>query len=128
MQHFITKNGIAEKSFKFMQILLRYFFSSSSSSSRRNSFKKFPFLIIYQKKVFYVDYGTVSEIPKGDVRFLAKEFAKLPSFAHRGCLENLIPKHGSWTIETLKQFASMMEPYRYGGITATVTAINAGVS
>lgn len=71
-----------------------------------------------------MDYGTVAEVAKTDLRFLAKEFAVLPAFGRRGILDNIKPTFGTWTINTMHFFASLMKLYRYDMISGTITNIN----
>ncbi|XP_055643324.1 tudor domain-containing protein 5-like [Toxorhynchites rutilus septentrionalis] len=48
-------------------------------------------------KVFYIDYGTVSEVELKDIKFLAKCFAQLPAQAMRASLAYVKPAAHRWT-------------------------------
>lgn len=58
-----------------------------------------------------------------DLRFLAKEFSKLPAFARRGVLDMVKPTFGTWTIEALHFFEKITKFYQYNLICATITNI-----
>lgn len=80
--------------------------------------------IFFISKIFFLDYGTVAEVTHESLRFLAKEFAKLPAFARRGVLDMVKPTFGSWTIEALIFFEYVMKFHQYELICATITNIN----
>lgn len=78
--------------------------------------------------MFYVDYGTVAEVAKKNVRFLAKNFSKQPCYALRGCLDRVKPNDGIWSIEAMNEFEKRLHEFFSIAILAKVTAINAAVS
>lgn len=79
-------------------------------------------------QVFYVDFGTVGEIFKRDVRFLGKQFAKHPAFAMRGCLDHIRPNDGIWTLEAMVAFNEHVQKFSEVGVLAKVTNVNSPVS
>lgn len=78
-------------------------------------------------QIFYVDYGTVAEVPKKDVRFLHKRYSTDPIFAHRGCLDKCKPNNGIWTFEAMNAFTQRLIEHYDKPIMAKVTNINAQV-
>ncbi|GAB0093215.1 hypothetical protein DMENIID0001_082910 [Sergentomyia squamirostris] len=59
-------------------------------------------------KVFYVDFGTVSTISTGDLRFLHKNFLRHHQFCHRGSLAGLLPEGESWSCESTIAFLKLV--------------------
>lgn len=70
--------------------------------------------------MFFVDYGTVSEVRNVDLFYLHKKFAKRSMQAIRCCLDKIQPKDGLWTIDALKCMQDFVGHNLYG----TVTAVN----
>lgn len=72
-----------------------------------------------------MDYGTVSEIPIKNLRYLHNDFKTYAAFAYRGCLDKIQPNKGLWSLESLQFFDYVMKEYQYTStITAKITAIN----
>lgn len=84
--------------------------------------------ILSGNQVFYVDYGTVGEVFKKDVRFLHKNFSNRPALAFRGCLDRVRPNDGLWTFEAMDAFNVRLEQFANVPILAKITAVNAPVS
>lgn len=80
------------------------------------------------QKVFYVDYGTVSEAYKKDTRFLDIRFAAEPAFALRGCMDRVRPNDGIWTLKAMDDFLERLKDYFTVPILAKVTLLNLPVS
>lgn len=74
--------------------------------------------------MFYVDYGTVDEVKKENIRFLCKRFSRDPIYAHRGCLDRCKPNHGIWTLESMNAFANHVIAFSSIPIMARVTNVN----
>lgn len=74
--------------------------------------------------MFYVDYGTVSETYKKDVRFLDKQFATQPAYALRGCLDRVRPNDGIWTYEAMLEFLDRLKDFFLVEILGKVTLLN----
>nr|XP_036213493.1 uncharacterized protein LOC106617835 [Bactrocera oleae] len=55
-------------------------------------------------KVFFVDYGTVSNVPVSKIKFLLTSFARLPKQAIRGSLSHICPKNYHWSPESIQYF------------------------
>lgn len=75
-----------------------------------------------------MDYGTVSEIPKENVRFLYKEYSKYPAYAHRGCLDKCKPIYGIWTMQAMDEFIERVKQFYEVAVLANVTHLNLPVS
>ncbi|XP_011192994.1 uncharacterized protein LOC105218853 isoform X2 [Zeugodacus cucurbitae] len=68
-------------------------------------------------KVFFVDYGTVSNVPISKIKFLLNSFARLPMQAIRGSLSHICPKNYHWSPESIQYFLSLSsELMLYGQI------------
>lgn len=75
--------------------------------------------------MFYVDYGTVDEVLNKNVRFLLKEFSRLPALVTRGCLDRIRPKEGVWTLQAMEFFMNkVMDCSESQTMFARVTAFN----
>lgn len=75
-----------------------------------------------------MDFGTVGEVFKKDVRFLGKQFAKHSAFAMRGCLDNIRPNDGIWTLKSMNAFNDHVGKFGECGVLAKVTNVNSPVS
>lgn len=42
-------------------------------------------------RLFFIDFGTVAMVPKGNIKLLMKEYLKSPRISHRGRLVNVMP-------------------------------------
>lgn len=82
---------------------------------------------LFEQKVFYIDYGTIAEVAKENIRFLEKSFSKPPSFAVRGCLDRVKPNRGIWSLDAMVEFNQRLEAFFSLPILAKVTGINATV-
>uniref|UniRef100_A0A0K8UTG5 Tudor domain-containing protein 5 n=2 Tax=Bactrocera latifrons TaxID=174628 RepID=A0A0K8UTG5_BACLA len=58
-------------------------------------------------KVFFVDYGTVSNVPVSNIKFLLTSFARLPKQAIRGSLSHICPNNYHWSPESIQYFLSL---------------------
>ncbi|XP_031629248.1 uncharacterized protein LOC116344710 [Contarinia nasturtii] len=74
--------------------------------------------------VFYVDYGTLDEVEKKNVRFLNKRFSKSPIYAHRGCLDRCKPNDGIWTFEAMNVFEQRMNVFKDTVVLVKLTNVN----
>lgn len=77
--------------------------------------------------MLYVDYGTVGEVEKKEVRFLHKRFSQDPVYAHRGCLDRCKPNDGIWSLEAMEKFTQHLSEFFAIPIMAKVTNINSEV-
>lgn len=75
-------------------------------------------------QVFYVDYGTVSEAFKKDIRFLDKQFATQPAFAIRGCLDRVRPNDSVWTFHAMEIFENALKEFFTVPMLGKVTLLN----
>lgn len=72
-----------------------------------------------------MDYGTVAEVFKDKIRFLSKEFAKFPALSVRGCLDNIRPREGVWSLNAIESFMlKVVLNEALPTLVAHVTAIN----
>lgn len=55
-----------------------------------------------------MDTGYVIEALSNDIRYLWKEFSKLPAQAIRGTLDFVQPKNGIWTHNTNTEFRKLV--------------------
>lgn len=74
--------------------------------------------------MFYVDYGTVSETFKKDIRFLDKQFAAQPAFALRGCLDRIRPNDGVWTYQAMECFSNALKEFFVVPMLGKATLLN----
>lgn len=58
-------------------------------------------------RVFYIDFGTVEDVPLEQVCYLMEEFITEPSFAQRGVLGFCQPTGGKWDQKVLNYFAKL---------------------
>lgn len=81
-----------------------------------------------EMQVFYVDYGTVGEVQKKEVRFLHKRFSQHPIYAHRACLDRCKPNEGIWTLEAMEEFTKRVTSFFTDPIMAKVLNVNLEVN
>lgn len=53
-------------------------------------------------RVFYIDFGTVSDVPFWETRYLTEDFLAFPATAHRGVLSHVQPVQESWSEESIE--------------------------
>ncbi|XP_017767949.1 PREDICTED: tudor domain-containing protein 5 isoform X3 [Nicrophorus vespilloides] len=60
-------------------------------------------------QVFYIDYGTFLWLPKEQICYLHKSFAKMPAQALRGCLANIQPlnRNTRWDSKATQNFIQL---------------------
>lgn len=58
-------------------------------------------------KIFFVDYGTVDQIPITDVRYLLNSFCSAP-MCYRGKLDFVKPINYRWDVETTEFFLNLV--------------------
>ena len=61
-------------------------------------------------RIFFLDYGTCSEIEMADVKYLLEEFAEYPRQSFRGCLYGIQPvqKGMLWDLEATTEMLKMV--------------------
>ncbi|KAM7346217.1 tejas isoform 2-T2 [Cochliomyia hominivorax] len=72
-------------------------------------------------KVSFMDYGTVTEVPIENIKFLSSNFAQLPAQALRGCLSHIKPRTFHWSHEATIYFLKLVEDCM---LYAKITEIN----
>lgn len=76
-------------------------------------------------KIFFVDYGTVDEIPITDVRYLWDSFCRTPKLCHRGTLDFVKPIRYSWNNETTFFFINLVKNKKLiGGVSEIDCKVN----
>lgn len=67
-------------------------------------------------RVFYVDFGTVSELHHSDIKFLLREFAVIPQFGNRGRLPGLMPFDSiTWSPPKIAKFIAKFANVKMSG-------------
>ena len=59
-------------------------------------------------KIYFVDYGTIDDIPITDVRYLLANFCHTPKLCHRGTLDFVKPIRYSWNNEATFFFINLV--------------------
>ncbi|XP_059613595.1 uncharacterized protein LOC132259823 [Phlebotomus argentipes] len=53
-------------------------------------------------KIYYVDYGTVDNVPLAGIRFLHKRFLDQPQLCHRASMSGILPLGESWDVKVTR--------------------------